>query len=147
MKQRKNTFFHIAVQVRDIPEAREFYGVTLGFEEGRSDTAWVDFNMFGHQYVCHLNPDLGKCGKVDLHYKSVDSHEVPVPHAGVILEMDVWKNFADRLLGKKIEFIIKPCTRFEGKPGEQATMFFLDPSGNALEFKAFRDINSQIFAK
>lgn len=119
----------------------------LGFEEGRSNTNWVDYNMFGHQFVCHLNHKLGSDGKVLLHYNSVDSHSVPVPHAGVILEMNKWHIFADRLNNNNIRFIIEPYIRFKGKPCEQATMFFLDPSGNALEFKAFLDIESQLFKK
>ncbi|NIP30169.1 MAG: glyoxalase [Candidatus Dadabacteria bacterium] len=141
------TPFHIAIQVRDIKEARKFYGETLGFKEGRSDDIWVDYNMFGHQFVCHLNPDLGKDGKVSLHYNKVDEHAVPVPHAGVVLELDDWNKFSERLKSKGIEFIIKPYTRFKGQPGEQSTMFFLDPSGNALEFKAFRDIEEELFRK
>lgn len=143
----KLTPFHIAVQVREIEEARKFYGETLGFEEGRSAENWVDYNMFGHQFVCHLNPDLGKDGKVNLHYNEVDEYAVPVPHYGVVLETDDWNRFSERLKSKEVKFIIEPYTRFGGKPGEQSTMFFLDPSGNALEFKAFRDINAEIFRK
>ncbi len=143
----KLTPFHIAVQVRDIQESREFYGQILGLEEGRSDTNWVDYNMYGHQFVCHLNPDLGKDGKVTLHYNPVDKHSVPVPHAGVVLEMSDWQKLADKLTGKNMEFVIKPYIRFKGKTGEQATMFFLDPSGNALEFKSFKNINENLFKK
>lgn len=143
----KLTPFHIAVQVRDIQESREFYGQILGLEEGRSDTNWVDYNMYGHQFVCHLNPDLGKDGKVTLHYNPVDKHSVPVPHAWVVLEMSDWQKLADKLTGKNMEFVIKPYIRFKGKTGEQATMFFLDPSGNALEFKSFKNINENLFKK
>lgn len=143
----KLTPFHIAIPVRDIHEAREFYGNTLGFPEGRSDDTWVDYNMFGHQFVCHLNPMIGKDGKVELHHNPVDEHQVPIPHAGVVLEMDEWKKFADRLKKKNIQFLIEPYIRFKGKPGEQATMFFLDPSGNALEFKAFSNIEAELFRK
>lgn len=143
----KLTPFHIAVPVRDIPEAREFYGNTLGFSEGRSDDTWVDYNMFGHQFVCHLNPGLGKKGKVELHYNPVDKHQVPIPHAGVVLEMDKWQEFAENLKSQNIKFIIEPYIRFKGQPGEQATMFLLDPSGNALEFKAFRSIEEELFKK
>jgi extradiol dioxygenase family protein len=137
--------FHLAVQVRDIPEAREFYTGLLGCGEGRSDESWVDFNLFGHQFVCHLNPALGKEGRIDSHVNPVDSHSVPVPHFGVVLEMEQWTQLAEKLKTREIEFVIEPYIRFEGKPGEQATMFFLDPSGNALEFKAFKDIEKQLF--
>ena len=137
--------FHLAVQVRDIAEAREFYKGLLGCAEGRSDESWVDFNLFGHQFVCHLNPTLGKDGRIQSHFNPVDSHSVPVPHFGVVLQMDQWNQLADKLKARQIEFVIEPCVRFKGKPGEQATMFFLDPSGNALEFKAFKDIEKQLF--
>ncbi len=143
----KITPFHIAVQVRDIPEAREFYGTTLGLSEGRSDTLWVDYNMYGHQYVCHLNPHLGRNGKVQLNYNPVDKHSVPVPHAGVVLVMTDWEQLAQKLQEQNIQFIIEPYIRFKGQPGEQATMFFLDPSGNALEFKSFKDIEASLFKK
>lgn len=138
--------FHLAFQVRDIAEARAFYGGLLGCSEGRSDETWVDFNFFGHQVVCHLNPDIGPEGSVAAHVNPVDGHGVPVPHFGVVLTMDRWQSLADRLREHHIEFIIEPYIRFQGQPGEQATMFFLDPSGNALEFKAFQDIESQLFA-
>lgn len=138
--------FHLAFQVRDIAEARRFYGTVLGCREGRSADLWVDFDFFGHQVVCHLNPTLGPEGKVTSHSNPVDGHGVPVPHFGVVLTMDVWEGLADRLREIGIEFVIEPHIRFKGEPGEQATMFFLDPSGNALEFKAFRDIESQLFA-
>ncbi|MGH7884844.1 MAG: VOC family protein [Thermodesulfobacteriota bacterium] len=141
------TPFHIAVQVRNIDEAKEFYGKILGFPEGRSDTNWVDFNMFGHQFVCHLNPNLGKSEKIKSHYNPVDGHGVPVPHAGVILEIEDWGKFAEKVNNNNIKFIVEPYTRFEGESGEQSTMFFLDPSGNALEFKAFKNIEDQLFKK
>ena len=141
------TPFHLAIQVRNIAEARDFYGVKMGLPEGRSDTNWIDWNMFGHQVVTHLNPALGPTGKVDLHRNPVDAKAVPVPHFGVILEVDNWKQLADRARTFVDEFIIEPYVRFEGQPGEQHTMFFEDPSGNALEFKAFADIESQLFAK
>ena len=137
----KLTPFHIAVPVRDIAEARAFYGDLLGCPEGRSDTEWVDFNLFGHQFVCHRDPAL----KQNVRHNAVDGHAVPVPHCGVVLDMDDWTALAGRLKTHGVEFVIEPYTRFKGEPGEQATMFFLDPSGNALEFKAFRDIN-QLFA-
>lgn len=140
------TPFHLAIQVRDIDEAREFYGKKLGFSEGRSDSSWIDFNMFGHQVVTHLNPSLGPTGKVPNHRNPVDDHAVPVPHFGVVLEIDTWKQFENRIRGFIDDFIIEPYVRFEGLPGEQHTMFFEDPSGNALEFKAFADIESELFA-
>lgn len=141
------TPFHIAIPVRDIAEARDFYGNKMGFSEGRSDTCWIDWNMFGHQVVTHLNPNLGPDGKVPNHRNPVDAHAVPVPHYGVVLEVDAWKELAERVRSFVDDFIIEPYVRFEGQPGEQYTMFFEDPSGNALEFKAFADIDSQLFAK
>ena len=140
------TPFHIAFQVRDIDEARDFYGNKLGFREGRSDTTWIDYNMFGHQVVAHLNPNLGPTGRVANHCNPVDEHAVPVPHFGVVLEVDTWKEFSQRVRSAVDNFIIEPYVRFEGQPGEQHTMFFEDPSGNALEFKAFANIESQLFA-
>ncbi len=143
---RRLTPFHIAVQVRDIAEARQFYGQTLGCAEGRSDAHWVDFNLYGHQFVCHLNPTLGKAGKLASHHNSVDGHGVPVPHCGVVLEPREWNELAERVKRERLNFVIEPYTRFQGQPGEQSTMFFLDPTGNALEFKAFKDIDAQLFA-
>ena len=140
------TPFHIAVQVRDIEEARRFYKGLLGCTEGRSSREWVDFNLFGHQFVCHLNPGLGPDGRITSHYNPVDGHGVPVPHFGVVLEMADWRTLAERLKQQGVEFVIEPCIRFKGEPGEQATLFLLDPSGNALEFKAFGDIEAQLFA-
>ncbi len=140
------TPFHVAVQVRDLPEARRFYGEIIGCEEGRSDRHWVDFNLFGHQFVCHLNPALGKLGKLQSHYNPVDGHGVPVPHFGVVLAMDQWERLADRLAQHGVDFLIDPYIRYKGQAGEQATLFVLDPSGNALEFKAFKDL-SNLFAK
>jgi extradiol dioxygenase family protein len=140
------TPFHIAVQVRDIAEARRFYKDILGCAEGRSDAHWVDFNLYGHQFVCHLNPDLGRDGKLTSHFNPVDGHGVPVPHCGVVLRIKQWAELAERLQQRGVEFLIEPCTRFKGQTGEQSTMFFLDPSGNALEFKSFQDIEGQLFA-
>lgn len=140
------TPFHIAVQVRDIEEARRFYKDTLGCTEGRSDALWVDFNLFGHQFVCHLNPALGKDGKIGSHQNAVDGHGVPVPHCGVVLELATFDALAERIRRAGVKFVIEPYVRFKGQPGEQATMFLLDPSGNALEFKAFRNIAEQLFA-
>lgn len=138
--------FHLAIQVRDIPEARHFYGELMGFSEGRSDTQWIDFNMFGHQLVTHLNPDLGLNGRVSRMSNGVDGHGVPVPHFGVVLTLSDWAVLRARIEGFVKDFIIAPYTRFAGEPGEQCTMFFTDPSGNALEFKAFADIEGQLFA-
>ena len=140
------TPFHLAIQVRDIDEAREFYGAKMGLPEGRSDSTWIDFDLFGHQLVTHLNPSLGPGGRVTKHYNPVDAKSVPVPHFGVVLEVAVWTVLAERVRGFIDEFIIEPHVRFTGRPGEQHTMFFEDPSGNALEFKAFADIESQLFA-
>ena len=134
--------FHLAFPVRDLAEARAFYGELLGCPEGRSSDEWVDFDFFGHQIVAHLSPDE------DGHkaYNPVDGEDVPVRHFGAILSMAEWKELAAKLQQAKISFIIPPNIRFEGQPGEQATFFFLDPSGNALEFKAFDD-DSRIFAR
>jgi extradiol dioxygenase family protein len=134
--------FHIALPVHDIEICRNFYADILKCQEGRSDTKWVDFNLYGHQFVIHLDENK----KTNLVSNPVDGHDVPVPHYGVVLPMEEWGNLAERLKQKNIKFIIEPYIRFEGEQGEQATMFFLDPSGNALEFKAFKDIN-QLFAK
>ena len=142
----KLTPFHLAIQVRDIAEAREFYGQRLGFPEGRSAAAWVDFDMFGHQLVTHLNPELGPSGRVPRLANPVDGHGVPVPHFGAVLPLDQWQELADRLTAAGTEFIIEPYVRFAGEPGEQGTLFFEDPSGNALEFKGFRDIEAELFA-
>lgn len=139
------TPFHIAVQVRDIPEARRFYREVLGCAEGRSAVSWVDFDLFGHQFVCHLNPALGTAGKIATLYNPVDAHSVPIPHYGVVLEMRTWHALAARLRSYAVEFVVEPYIRFQGEVGEQATMFLLDPSGNALEFKAFEDMG-QLFA-
>ena len=140
------TPFHIAIPVRDIPEARDFYGNKMGLSEGRSEPSWIDWNMFGHQVVTHLNPNLGPTGKVANHCNPVDTHAVPVPHYGVVLEVETWKELERRVRTFIDEFIIRPYVRFEGQPGEQHTMFFADPSGNALEFKAFANIEAELFA-
>ena len=133
--------FHLAFPVRDLAEARAFYGKLLGCREGRSSDEWVDFDFFGHQIVAHLSPN--EVGHKE--HNIVDGDEVPVRHFGVILDMQHWKDLAAKLVAEKTKFIIEPGIRFEGKPGEQATFFFTDPSGNALEFKAFAD-ESMIFA-
>ena len=135
--------FHLAIQVHDLNQAREFYGNILGCSEGRSAATWIDFNLYGHQLVCHLNRDM----ELQTHSNAVDQHDVPVPHFGVVLNMDDWEELAQRLRDQKVNFIIEPYIRFEDQPGKQGTMFFSDPSGNAIEFKAFRDIKSELFAK
>ena len=135
--------FHLAIQVHDLNQAREFYGSVLGCSEGRSAATWIDFNLYGHQLVCHLNRDM----ELQTHSNAVDEHDVPVPHFGVVLNMDDWEELAQRLRDQKVDFIIEPYIRFEDQPGKQGTMFFSDPSGNAIEFKAFRDIKSELFAK
>ncbi len=134
--------FHLAFPVKDLQESRRFYGEILGCEEGRSSEQWIDFNLFGHQIVAHLAPEATGIR----HKNEVDADHVPVPHFGIVLPMDEFKAFAENLKNKDIEFIIEPKIRFRDEVGEQATMFFLDPSGNALEFKAFADF-SQVFAK
>ena len=133
--------FHLAFPVNNLAEARRFYGEILECEEGRSSSAWIDFNLFGHQIVAHLAERAGI-----VHHNEVDADHVPVPHFGIVLPFDEWTRFAEKLKSKGIKFIIEPKIRFAGEVGEQATMFFLDPSGNALEFKAFADF-SQVFAK
>ncbi len=135
--------FHLAFPVHDLAEARDFYGKLLGCPEGRSSDAWVDFDLFGHQIVAHQVP--GEATPANHGHNPVDGHEVPVPHFGVILEMEQWKSLRDRLVASGTHFVIEPYIRFAGQAGEQATMFFLDPSGNALEFKAFNDL-SGLFA-
>ena len=135
--------FHIAFPVDDLAAARAFYGTTLGCPEGRSSEQWIDFDLFGHQIVAHLKP---RPAADPLHHNPVDGHDVPVPHFGVVLAMDEWERLAERLKSYHVPFVIEPYIRFKGEVGEQATMFFLDPAGNALEFKAFADI-SQLFAK
>ena len=137
--------FHLAIPVRSIAESRQFYGELLGFAEGRSSEEWIDWNCYGHQLVTHLNPNLGATGKVSLHYNGVDGKGVPVPHFGVVLSPEEWQALAERIRDH-VDFIIEPYTRFKGEVGEQSTLFFTDPSGNALEFKAFADL-SQLFAK
>ncbi|NIP92827.1 MAG: VOC family protein [Akkermansiaceae bacterium] len=146
MSSRPLTPFHLAIPVHDLPAARQFYGGLLGCPEGRSAENWVDFNMFGHQVVCHVR-NGGETRDNIAGFNPVDGHDVPIPHFGVVLEMDTWRGFAEKLQRAGIDFIIEPYIRFEGQPGEQATMFFLDPSGNALEFKAFRKIEEELFAK
>ena len=141
------TPFHIALQVRDLAEARRFYGEILGCPEGRSAADWVDFNLYGHQFVCHLNRRLGPQGRIRAQLNAVDGQAVPVPHCGVVLEKAQWDALAARLRRHEVEWVIEPCTRFADTPGEQSTFFILDPSGNALEFKSFRDIGAQLFAK
>jgi extradiol dioxygenase family protein len=134
--------FHLAFPVRDLSEARAFYGTLLGCKEGRSSDEWIDFDFFGHQIVAHLSPnEVGHKA-----HNFVDGDAVPVRHFGVILQMEDWRVLAEKLKRENVSFIIAPEIRFAGLPGEQATFFILDPSGNALEFKAFDD-DSRIFAR
>jgi extradiol dioxygenase family protein len=134
--------FHLAFPVNDLAAARAFYGGLLGCTEGRSSEQWIDFDFYGHQIVAHLAP--GEVGAAAAN--QVDGHAVPVRHFGVILEWSAWHILADRLRFLNVDFVIEPGIRFVGQVGEQATMFFLDPAGNALEFKSFKD-PSQVFAK
>lgn len=134
--------FHLAIPVYNLEACRLFYRDVLGCEEGRSSDHWLDFNFFGHQLVIHYKP---KETTTELHTNAVDGKAVPIPHFGVVLSWAVFHAFAEDLKGKHIEFVIEPYVRFEGLVGEQATMFFYDPSGNALEFKAFKNID-QLFA-
>lgn len=134
--------FHLAIPVRDLGEARQFYGRLLGCPEGRSSDSWVDFNFFGHQVVCHLSGSEVRSISSD-----VDGHGVPVPHFGVVVDMETWTGLSEKLTGAGVRFVIEPHVRFQGQTGEQATMFLRDPSGNPLEFKAFRDVASKLFRK
>jgi extradiol dioxygenase family protein len=134
--------FHLAFPVDDLEAARAFYGGLLGCPEGRSSPEWVDFDFFGHQIVAHLAPGAARGGGTN----PVDGENVPVRHFGALLSMQDWEALAERLKAAGTEFIIAPQIRFKGQPGEQATLFFLDPSGNALEFKAFAD-DAMVFAK
>jgi len=134
--------FHLAIPVNNLEKSRKFYKNILGCEEGRSSDHWVDFNLFGHQLVIHYKEKKLE----DVNTNPVDGKDVPIPHFGVILEWNQFKDFSSKLIEKKVEFIIEPYIRFEGLPGEQATMFFKDPCGNALEFKSFKDFN-KIFEK
>ena len=127
--------FHLAFPVDDLAAARAFYGGLLGCPEGRSAGHWVDFDLYGHQIVAHLAPDAVRARASN----PVDGDEVPVPHFGIVLAMDDWKKLAERLESASTKFVIPPTVRFAGQPGEQATMFFLDPAGNALEFKAMAE--------
>ena len=133
--------FHLAFPVHDLAKARGFYGELMGCKEGRSSDEWIDFNFHGHQIVAHLAPMRSG----DAATNHVDGHGVPVPHFGLVLEMPAWEALAERLHAANTDFVIEPTVRFKGKPGEQATMFLRDPSGNALEFKAFADPD-QLFA-
>ncbi len=133
--------FHLAFPVDDLPEARAFYGGLMGCAEGRSSSEWIDFDFFGHQIVAHLAPKVARA-----HHNPVDGHDVPVPHFGVVLPWDEFHALADRRKAAGTRFVIEPYLRFEGQVGEQATMFFHDPAGNALEFKAFKDM-AQLFAR
>jgi len=134
--------FHLAFPVHDLAAARAFYGDLLGCPEGRSSDEWIDFDLHGHQIVAHLDPGARPSDVSN----PVDGHDVPVPHFGLVLDMTTWRALADRLQAAGTRFVIEPCVRFEGQPGEQATMFLLDPSGNAIEFKAMAT-RENLFAK
>lgn len=136
--------FHLAFPVHDLAAARAFWGGVMGCPEGRSSAEWIDFDFFGHQIVAHLVE--GGQGNVDEGANAVDGHHVPVPHFGIVLTLEDWEVLADRLKAAGTKFVIEPYIRFKGQTGEQATMFFRDPSGNAIEMKAFRDLG-QLFAK
>ncbi len=138
------TPFHLAFPVNDLAAARHFYGTVLGCPEGRSCEQWIDFDLFGHQIVAHLKEGVSATPPVGSN--AVDGHDVPIPHFGVVLTMEQWNHLAEQLRLAGTHFVIEPYIRFKGEVGEQATMFFFDPSGNALEFKAFADM-SQVFAK
>ena len=133
--------FHLAIPVRDLIESIKFYENILGCKRGRKDKQWIDYNLFGHQLVLHEDKNLIK----KEHFNEVDGKSVPIPHFGVVLEWNQFKSFSENLIKQKIDFQIAPYTRFEGEPGEQLTMFFYDPSGNALEFKSFKN-SEQLFA-
>ena len=134
--------FHLAFPVRDLAEARAFWGDVMGCAEGRSSDEWIDFDFYGHQIVAHLADDSPAAESAN----AVDGQHVPVPHFGVVLAMDDWHALAERLTAAGVEFAIAPHVRFRGQPGEQATMFFRDPSGNAIEMKAFADL-AALFAR
>lgn len=136
--------FHLAIPVYDLAAARHFYTEVLGFTEGRSSDHWVDYDFYGHQLVIHEHPKTASQESASTNV--VDGHDVPVPHFGVVLSWEDWEILAERLHSQGIKFVIEPYVRFKGEVGEQATMFFFDPCGNALEFKAFKDIG-QLFAK
>jgi uncharacterized protein len=134
--------FHLAFPVDDLAAARRFYGGLLGCPEGRSADRWIDFDLHGHQIVAHLAPEAARARASN----PVDGEDVPVPHFGLVLSMEEWKALADRLRSAGTRFVIEPTIRFEGQPGEQATMFLFDPAGNALEFKAMAN-PANLFAK
>jgi extradiol dioxygenase family protein len=136
--------FHLAIPVYDLALARRFYGEVFGLAEGRSSAQWVDFDFFGHQLVIHEHPRTAS--QEAAHTNAVDGHDVPVPHFGVVLPWEDWERLAQRLRERGTQFVIEPHVRFRGQVGEQATLFLFDPCGNALEFKAFKDIG-QLFAR
>lgn len=142
-KQKVSAPFHLAFPVDDLDAARHFYGEVLGCPEGRSSDSWIDFDLFGNQIVTHCT---GAAAPRDAQGGAVDGHNVPIPHFGVVLDMENWEALAERVRAHNIPFVLEPQVRFKGLPGEQATMFFFDPAGNALEFKALRSMD-QLFAK
>ncbi len=135
------TSFHLAYHVRDLDASRAFYGGLLGCQEGRSTDTWVDFDFFGHQISLHLGEPFAVTNT-----GRVGEHMVPMPHLGLVMALSDWKALAERLQGQSVDFVIPPSLRFEGEPGEQATMFFRDPSGNPIEVKGFADLD-KVFAK
>ena len=141
------TPFHLAIPVRNIGEARDFHAGLLECPEGRSSTHWADFNLFGHQLVCHQVVGHQVSGAAPVAHNPVDGDNVPIPHFGVVLQMAQWRELAAKLSAAGVIFVIEPHVRFAGEAGEQATMFFSDPSGNFLEFKAFQDINDELFKR
>lgn len=139
--------FHLAIPVDDLEAARHFYGNVLGCPEGRTDALWTDYDLYGHQLVIHYKQKAKAKAEVEeMAFNPVDGHDVPIPHFGVVLPWEDWHKLVDKIRAAGIHFVIEPYIRFEGQVGEQATMFFLDPCGNALEFKSFKDIG-QLFAK
>ena len=132
--------FHLAIPVHNLKKAHDFYGNLLNCQQGRSSSHWIDYNFFGHQLVIHLDENLKNSS-----FNTVDGKEIPVPHFGLVLDWTDWQSLKDKLATAKVDFIVDPYIRFQGEMGEQATMFLLDPSSNALEFKAFKDID-QLFA-
>ena len=139
----KLTPFHLAIPVQSLKASRQFYGDLLGCEEGRSTDHWIDYNFFGHQLVCHKSSKAEQANCEN----PVDGKHVPVPHFGAVLEMKTWRQLRDKLQAHNIKFEIESYIRFQGEVGEQATMFLFDPSGNALEFKSFKDIDTELFKK
>jgi extradiol dioxygenase family protein len=139
--------FHLAIPVHDLAAARRFYGELLGCAEGRSDRGWVDFNLHGHQLVCHEVGATERAAIRPVSYSDVDGHQIPVPHFGLVMTLDAWQALADQLEAGQASFALAPMVRFAGTAGEQRTLFLEDPSGNMLEFKGFADIEGELFKR